>query len=209
MSLRFMAAALIFLAWLTSNAAIPSKNKAARKSVTLPALGTIVLAVPKTWTPTVEELITHHKNPIHISQLDFTEPSFRASIKVMRPERKDPKFTDLELLAKQLLNEGKSLESHSKEKKTVLEAIKGQHPGHRFTLTNPAPKAGEFKIMKRGAMTVRDMVVSYVIYQNEPANADASLMQNAIENLALARSMDAKPKKHKPKPADRRKNPKE
>ncbi|HEX4924656.1 MAG TPA: hypothetical protein VFV50_11240 [Bdellovibrionales bacterium] len=193
--MRLVTLVTSMLICISAAAAIPPAGAPAKNRVGLLALKSIVLEVPKDWNAVTEELVTHHQNPIHIAQLDFSEKAFKASIKIMKRERNDPKFTDLSELAKQLLAEGKKIEAQTKEKKTVLEPIKGKHPGHRFTFTNAQSKPGEFKVMKRGVLTVRDMVVSYVIYQNEPQNADAAIMQKAIENLALARSTDAPTKK--------------
>ncbi|HEX4924657.1 MAG TPA: hypothetical protein VFV50_11245 [Bdellovibrionales bacterium] len=158
----------------------------AGRIVRIADVGTFVFAFPGAWRMTRDDSTSPVDMPVKLSVLEMREKNFSAGISVMRPARRDSSFTTLERIETLLREDAKHYESRSHEKKAVLEKVDGPHEGLRFTLTNTTPGPGDFAVMKRGILSVGEVLVVYSVFHNAGSEAEDGLKaQKAIESLAF------------------------
>jgi len=79
------------------------------------------------------------------------------------------------------------LEAQSVEKKIEVERVAGEHSrGYYVCATDRAPKAGEYKYMCQGLMSVDGAPFVFTLLYNDPGKAEADKVIAAMKTLQVA-----------------------
>jgi hypothetical protein len=104
------------------------------------------------------------------------------------PTGVNPAFNKPERIRAVLEDGGRNLLPGAVEKELVLRELRGRSAdGFCFTLTDKAPKPGEWKYMTQGGVGVADLFLMFTIFTND---SDSTVIQPALEMIANASHSD-------------------
>lgn len=154
------------------------------RSYAVPGDGALVLAVPRHWQQSVRQ--GSGGRPPTITLLPAAGDEFRVLISPWRPPAKTAPDKLREIVERQ----GQGALVQAVEKTLVLEDLKGPEAlGYFYSLTDKAPKPGEYEYLTQGMATVGELVLTFTILTR---SRQAPERGAALEMLKTARQRTQK-----------------
>lgn len=145
--------------------------------------GAIVLAVPDGW----REEVRRPRPDLPPTIVYFSSPleAFRVLITPLWPKNPDAPKPPVDAVRESVRQAADSVKSQAVETSIKIEELKGsQAHGFYFSVTDRAPKPGEYKYMTQGVMGLADLRVTFTILTNDGGE---SAVLKALDMLQGAR----------------------
>ena len=159
------------------------------RSYQLAKHGSLQLSVPNSWNDQMRQ-----RQPDSPPTILFTPErgyGFNVQVTPLWLAKQDAKLPAMEELKTVISSAADDAKPHAVESEIPIREIQGASgAGYYFTLTDHAPKSGEFKFMTQGMLRVGKVMLAFTILSNdstESAVADALIM------LRGARQSEAAP----------------
>lgn len=156
------------------------------KKFSIPENGVLELNVPTTWQAKVQT--GQEKMPPTLVFRPARGDDFRVLITVLWSKTGNQHFNSPEKIRMLVEREGHTLLPKAVETKLIIQQMRGVHNiGYFFSLTDKAPKPGEFLYMTRGAMTVGNLLLSatilYRVQDSESLKEALTMLREAKQSL--------------------------
>jgi hypothetical protein len=183
---------LVAVVLVASSAALAAEVKPAAKATPVKVTGRadLQLMVPEGWTQTT-------KGPAVAPTITLSpkaEAGKRADCELLItavPVR-DASFNRPDALKKMVEMSGKGMLEGSKEKTLEVQELKGEAAsGYVFTLTDKAPKPGEFEFVTEGCMGVGDLLLTVTILHHQKDAPQRGVAMEIVKGATQAKSAAA------------------
>lgn len=155
---------------------------ASTRSYAIPGHGMLELVVPASWKDSISQ--PPRGLPPTITFSPPTGDDFQVLVTALWHPQGDPGFNSLQNIRALLERQGQKLLAQAVEKTLVLEELKGKEAsGLHYSLTDRAPKPGEYEYMTQGAVGVDELMLMFTILFRRK---DAPERQAALEVLETA-----------------------
>jgi len=149
----------------------------------IPDHGMLELSVPTSWRGDI------HKPQENLPSTIIFSPKkgkdFQVLITVLWDQKGEPGFNNQENVRTLVEKDSKKILPKAIETKIVLKEIRGvNNTGYFFSLTDKAPKPGEFRYMTRGGMTVGNLLLNVTILHR---TKESNSVKDALSMLREAR----------------------
>lgn len=157
------ASSLPFVLVLGFGSILPAGERTvSSRSYSTPNHGSLELAVTNIWKDSVAQ------PPRGLSPtITFSPPAgdeFQVLVTALWSATAEPGFNTPENVRVSVRRQGEKLLSQAAEKTLVLEELRGEEAvGYFYTLTDRAPKPGEYPYMSQGVMGVGDLLITFII----------------------------------------------
>jgi hypothetical protein len=177
MTRRFLCV-LVTLGVLTASAQTPGTRR-----YPLAEHGAIVLAAPDGWRDEVRNPIPGL--PPTIVFHSSSGPGFRLLVTPTWPANLDTPRPTAEAVRESACRAAAAVRSQAVETEIAMKEFKGPEAfGSYFTLTDRAPRPGEYKYMTQGVMGLADLRVTFTVLTNDGGEA---IVTQALDMLKGAR----------------------
>jgi hypothetical protein len=176
----------------SSSSAVAAEVKPAAKAIAVKVTGRadLVLMVPEGWTQTI-------KGPAIAPTVTLsprTQAGRRADCELLItavPVR-DASFNKPDALKRMVEASGKAMLDGSKEKTLEVAELKGEAAsGYVFTLTDKAPKPGEFEFVTEGCMGVGDLLLTVTILHHQKDAPQRGVAMEIVKGARQTKSAAA------------------
>lgn len=152
----------------------------------LPDHGSIQLNVPTSWKDEIRQ--PPNRLPPTITFKQKAGAPFQVLITPIWPAKKDMPLTEEEGIRQLVLQAAELAQSQSVEETIELKKLDGSSgPGYYFSVTDRAPRPGEYKYMTQGIVRVSNLVVTFTILTND---GQENIVADAIAMLKSAVQVD-------------------
>lgn len=136
------------------------------KRYELPGHGELVLKVPGEWNDKVARPYANLPPTIQ-----FVQGSGDPFVILLTPMWKmpgaSPDFATPEGMKKLVQNAITQVSPQAVEKTIEIQEMKGVNTGYYFSVTDKAPKPGEYKYMTQGIITINELLATFTILTND------------------------------------------
>ena len=155
----------LVLLCLLSTAAVAAGELGIR-SYPFPDRGRIQLNVPESWKDEIQQ--PANKMPPTITFRQKAGAPFEVVVAPIWPSEKDLPLTEEEGIRALVLQTAEVAQPEAVEEKIEIKKLDGlSGPGYYFSVTDRAPRPGEYKYMTKGMIRVGDLLVSFTILTND------------------------------------------
>lgn len=152
------------------------------RSYELPDNGNMQLVVHKSWRDQMRQ--PPNKLPPTIVFTPRNGNSFQVLMTPMWAFREGITMPNLSEIKKNVQQSAKEVSAQAVENSIPIRKVKGkQGGGHYFTVTDRAPKPGEYKYMTQGMIRIGELAATFTILSNDEAK---NVVANAIKMLSTA-----------------------
>lgn len=145
---------------------IPADEQTSEKRYPVPGHGVLKLPVPASWVDKVDQ--PPEGRPPTITFLPASGESFKILITAMGSPQDDKDFNKPQRIQSLMEQRGKELLLTAEETELNLQGLRGPLSwGYYFSLTDKAPKPGEFKYLTQGTLGLGDLLITFTILTNE------------------------------------------
>lgn len=127
--------------------------------------GALEISAPSAWLDSVAP--PKNELPQSLKLVPKSGAPFEVYVAPFPPEAADGKYSPMDELRKATREAANSIAYKAVEKPIELKEIHGANNGYYFSVTDKAPKAGEFKFMTQGVLSVGQLRVIFVILSND------------------------------------------
>ncbi len=153
------------------------------REYTIPGHGVLKLGVPESWVDDVSQ--PPDDRPPTITFTPTTGDSFSVLITAMWNLIQVKDFNKPPKIKQMMEQRGQDLLPTAEETKLELHGLRGPVCwGYYFSLTDKAPKSGEYKYLTQGSLGVGDLLISFTILTHEKESA---VKKDAINMLRSSR----------------------
>jgi hypothetical protein len=164
-----------------------SADRAVEKPYALPEHGTFKMNVPAGWKDQLAQ--TPPSAPPTITFTPADGKPFQVLVTPLWRPSPDVKLPTKETVRKRVENDAAEFKDDSVEQKVKIVEMKGKTgPGYYFSVTDKAPKPGEYKFLTEGLLMVSELMVAFTILTNDGQE------QVVRDALAMVRSATHAPK---------------
>jgi hypothetical protein len=136
------------------------------RSYVIPNRGTLEMAVPTSWKDAIRQPSAEVPPTISFSPREGN--AFRALITPLWQAIPQPGFSSAENIRAFLEQQGRKALASAVETRLILEELRAQSGvGYYYSLTDRAPKPGEFTYLTQGALGVGDLLISFTLLHRE------------------------------------------
>ena len=154
------------IALLLAAAPAFSADRPVEKPYALPEHGTFKMNVPAGWKDQLAQTPPSAPPTITFSPADGKP--FQVLVTPLWRPSPDVKLPTKETLRKRVENDAAEFKDGSVEQKLKLVEIKGKSgPGYYFSVTDKAPKPGDYKYLTEGLLMVSELMVAFTILTND------------------------------------------
>ncbi len=183
-SVRLVLFITLLLTLLIASIVSAAGQKTIRK-YPIPENGTLELNVPTPWKGGVNKLRENMPPTIIFSPLEGND--FQVMITVRWGKTGDQDFNSQEKVRTFVEKDGQKLLPNTAETKIVLTEIRGvSHSGYYFSVTDKAPKPGEYRYMTRGAIGTGNLFLNFTILHRV---RDSQSVRDALSLLREAKQI--------------------
>lgn len=181
---------IISVCWLPFS--IEAGEQMTERQFQIPGHGVLKLNVPESWVDEVNQPPNDLPPTIVISP--SSGGAFKILITAMWSPKKEDNFNKPPEVKHLMEQRGKELLPTAEETELHLQGLRGPLCwGYYFSLTDKAPKPGEFKYLTQGALGLGDLLLSFTILTNEK---ESEVIREAKIMLRSARQ-ESSPKDNK------------
>ncbi len=128
----------------------------------IPGQGILELTLPASWHDEIYR--TKEDQPPSIILKPKSGDNFYCWITILWPKNGEPGFNHPDRIKAFVKQEGEMFLNQAVENQILLHELQGSYSiGYFFTLTDKAPKRGEFKYMTRGGIGVGNLLLRFTI----------------------------------------------
>lgn len=150
----------------------------------IPGHGDLELAVPLSWLDQIDQ--PPERLPPTITFRPKSGNEFKVLITALWSASSEVGFNTAERIKPVVERAGNGLLSRSVETKLKIRALKGESAtGYYYSLTDKAPKPGEFENLSQGAIGVGDLLLHFTILTHSkdsvPEQEALAMLQKAVQ----------------------------
>jgi len=171
----------IVLAVLTTGA-VMAEEMPVRRAYLLPGGQVLALAVPPAWIESPDSTQSHASFSIKFSPP--AGPAFRVVVSVIDQRGR---LLDVRAIVER---SGRERLSSGMEDRLILEDLRGPRvKGYFYRLTDRAPKPDEYTYLVQGAMSLRDLLLTFTILTNQAGAAEVTAALEMLRTAEAARGV--------------------
>ncbi len=173
---------VIFLGVTVASAAAPNTVR----KYPIPEHGVLELNVPPSWTIEVHQLQKGMSPTIMFNPAKGKD--FQLLITVLWNKTGEQDFNSPDRVKTFVEKDGQKLLSKTVETKIALRELKSAHnTGYYYSITDKAPKPGEYRYMTRGGIGVGDLVLNFTVLHRVK---DSESVKEALSMLREAKQSE-------------------
>ena len=150
------------------------------KRFPFPGLGTLQLEVPKSWQHRISQPRRGSSSTLVLTS--DRGPTFQVLISPLLTRRPGTPFPEPRDLRKEAEQSARIFQPQAVEKEIRIQELKGRAAiGYYYSLTDRAPKPGEFKYMTQGMVRLGDALLAFTLLANDGYAAIRDRMIAALQ----------------------------